>query len=519
MSPPEGRPTALVRFIIGILAVYATLAVTMTLTKRPWVDEAWFAIPALNLLTRGVLATTNLETAGTWLAGVDQYTYWITPLHFVTQAGWYSIFGFGVISLRALSMVWGVVALLAVFVIVDRLTRQRRVALLAIGIVATDYTFIRAASDGRMDMMNAALGFAGLASYLLLRSQGLTRAIAVSHGCAMASFLTHPNGVMPIAALTALTLFLDRSRLEWRHLLPAALPYVVGLSAWGAYILQAPDLFISQFGGNAAGQPWTGVGGWFASVWNTYAAAYGLQTHWAGPAVQLRALVLIAYLMGVAGVLATGALRSDRGVRALLLLLGTYFLMLSLMRRATAHDYLVHLVPLYASVLAVWVVWLWEQARLPKPVLATAVVGLMLLQCGGVALRAYVNTYDRQYRPLIRFLEAESRPDDLIMGSAELGFALGFTHRLVDDTRLGFYSGRHPEFIVMDNRYHNWMVELLAAQPVIQAHVQTLLAEQYEKVYAHNTDAVFRCRLHRDTAHGDAVRAQAFRPEPKSETR
>jgi hypothetical protein len=495
--------------LLGILAGYLVLAIEMALTKRPWVDEAWFAIPALNLLTHGVMATTNVEGAGTWMTGLDQYTYWITPLHLITQAGWYWMFGFGVLNLRALSIVWGLVAVPCVFVIVERLTGQRRVALLATGLVATDYTVIRAASDGRMDMMNAALGFAAIATYLLLRSGSLTRAVLVSHACAAASVLTHPNGIMPAAALVALTLFLDRTRVGWQQILVASVPYIVGFSAWGVYILQAPELFITQFGGNAAGQPWDGVGSWFTSIWETYAAAYGLQSHWAGPVIHVRALVLLAYLTGVVGVLATGALRRDRGARALVLLLGTEFLLMSLMRRASAHDYLVHVVPWYASVLAVWLVWIWEQARLPRPLVATAVAGLVLLQCGGVVLRAYVNTYESQYRPVIRFLQAESRPGDLIMGSAELGFSLGFTSQLLDDTRLGYYSGRHPEFIVVDSRYQSWIVGYLASEPAVQAHVQTLLAE-YEQVYAQGTDVIYRCRLHGDPIDGEAMRAQAF---------
>ncbi len=495
----------------GIVGTYLILTLTMTLTKRPWVDEAWFALPALNLLTRGVLATTNLETAGTWAVGLDQYTYWITPLHFLAQAGWYSIFGFGVISLRALSMVWGLIALIAFFLVVDRLTGQRRVALLAMALLGTDYILVRAASDGRMDMMNAALGLAGFASYVVLRSQSLTRAVAVSHSCMAASLLTHPNGVMPIAALTVLTVYLDRARIQWRHPLVAAVPYVVGLSTWGLYILQAPHLFITQFGGNAAGQPWEGVGSWLASVWHTYAVAYGLQAHWAGPAVHLRALVLIAYLAGVAGVVSTGSLRRHPGVRGLLILLGTEVALMSLMRRASAHDYLVHVVPWYAAVLAVWISDLWERARLPRPLVATAVAGLMLLQVGGVALRGYLNNYDRQYRPLIQFLQAEAGPDDLIMGSAELGFALGFTSRLLDDTRLGFHSHRHPEFIVVDERYQSWIAGYLNEEPAVQAHVRTLLAQDYEQVYTENPYVVYRCRLHDDTAHGDAIRAQASR--------
>ena len=95
------------------------------------------------------------------------------------------------------------------------------------------------------------------------------------------------------------------------------------------------------------------------------------------------------------------------------------------------------------------------------------------------------------------------------MGSAELGFSLGFTSQLLDDTRLGYYSGRHPEFIVVDSRYQSWIVGYLASEPAVQAHVQTLLA-QYEQVYAHGTDVIYRCRQHADSAQSEAVRAQAF---------
>ena len=481
---------------VAVIGAHIALVAAMALTRKPWVDEAWFASPALNLLTRGVFATTNLETAGTWLVGLDQYTYWITPLHMLVQAGWYSVFGFGVLSLRALSMVWGFVALFAVFAIVHRLTGHRGPALLAMALVATDYLFIRAAADGRMDMMSAALGLSATAAYLLLRERSLRRAILIGHACAAASVLTHPNGVLPAAALAVLILLLDRRRLGWREIALAATPYVAGLSAWGAYIAQAPHLFLTQFGGNAAGQPWEGIGSWFESVWNIYAAAYGLRTHWAGPAVHLRALILLVYLSGVAGVLLTRSLRQRRDVRALLLLLGTYFLLMSLMRRESAHEYLVHIIPFYATVLAVWLTWVWHRGAVPRWVAASAVAGLVVLQTGGVVMRVAANTYQRQYLPVVQFLQTQAGPGELIMGGAELGFALGFTERLVDDARLGFHSGRHAELIVVDERYQSWFTTILASEPDVQAYVQRLLAERYSPVYSRAPYVVYRCREH-----------------------
>ena len=72
--------------LIGVVAIYFALAIGSAMTKSPWSDEAWFANPAVNLITRGRMATPVLETAGTGFKGLDQHTYWVMPLHLVTQA-------------------------------------------------------------------------------------------------------------------------------------------------------------------------------------------------------------------------------------------------------------------------------------------------------------------------------------------------------------------------------------------------------------------------------------------------
>ena len=95
------------------------------LTQQPWCDEAWNSSLALSLITRGFMGTPVLETAGTWLTGIDRYTYWIMPLYPIGQAAWYEIFGFGVLPMRIYSMFWGVVALGAWFVIMRRISSRQ----------------------------------------------------------------------------------------------------------------------------------------------------------------------------------------------------------------------------------------------------------------------------------------------------------------------------------------------------------------------------------------------------------
>jgi hypothetical protein len=171
----------------------------------------------------------------------------------------------------------------------------------------------------------------------------------------------------------------------------------------------------------------------------------------------------------------------------------------------------VHIIPFYAAVLAIWLAWIWHRGGLPRWAAASTAVGLILLQTGGVAMRVSSDTYRRQYVPLVEFLQTHASPGDVIMGGAELGFALGFTERLVDDTRLGFHSGRHAELIVVDERYQRWFTTILAQEPEVQVYVHRLLAEHYGPVYARPPYFVYRCRQHAAVA---SAAARSANPPP-----
>src|SRR5436305_5190042 len=110
---------------------YLLLTAASIRTKLPWVDEALFASPAHNLVAKGYMGTSVMETAGTRWKGIDRHTYWTVPLHFLAQAGWYEIFGFGLFPMRALSAAWGLVALAAFYLTALLLTRDGRVAALS----------------------------------------------------------------------------------------------------------------------------------------------------------------------------------------------------------------------------------------------------------------------------------------------------------------------------------------------------------------------------------------------------
>ena len=184
------------KVIVPILLVFVAIAVLCAHTNLPWSDEAWFASPALNLITNGNFGTSVLDPTASFrtnnLTGIREHTYWIVPLFPLAEAAWFRAIGFGLMQVRYLSILWGLVALWAWYRMLKILSGDERVAVLALGLMAVDFTFAWTASVGRMDMMAAALGGAGLTAFLILRERNFTRAVLVSQSLIVAAGLTHP---------------------------------------------------------------------------------------------------------------------------------------------------------------------------------------------------------------------------------------------------------------------------------------------------------------------------------------
>ncbi len=494
------RPSLSVNLIIAIAVClsYLIFSVWSAYTKSPWSDEAWFANAAVNLATKGQLTTTVLETKGTSLHGLDQYTYWVMPLHLLVQAFWYKIAGFSLLNMRLISVAFGLLALWAWFVVLKKLIGNQEIALLSIVILACDYFFLMGASFGRMDMMSMALGASALAVYLMLREKNLGWAVLSSQSLIVASGLTHPNGgLVFLAGWFFLAIYFDRKRAKLKYILPLAIPYLVGAALWGSYILQAPDLFWSQFVTNASmGGRMSGFASPLAAFKNEivlrYMQSYGLADHSVGHSgpIRLKALILVAYLIGICGILFTRSLRQNSGCRVLLLLTALFFLVLTIVDGQKLSFYLIHIVPLYGALLAVFIHWCCTTRRFPRSIIAVALFGFLALQLGGVAYRAKQDFYHTSYLPAVNFIQNNYDNQDLIMGSAVLGFSLGFD-RVTDDVRLGFLSGKRPKLIVVGETYEGAFKEYQKNEPDIYRHIVNLTTSTYRPVYSQGTYQIF----------------------------
>ena len=481
-------------FAGAAVAVYLALAVNNIRTFLPWCDEGWFADPALNLLTTGSMGTVVLDPTATFrtvrLDGIHRHTYWIMPVYILAQAAWYKLAGFGLFSMRALSLVWGLVAMGSWYAIVRRLAEDRGAALLTLGLLGVDFLFISSSTVGRMDVMCVALGSAAIALYLHLRAGSFGRAVLIPHTLVAIALFTHPNAVILFLDLCFLALYFDARRIRVSTVVLAAAPYVAGLAGWGLYIAQDPGLFRLQFLGNAGNsadrllfvtRPLEAIR---LEVELRYLQHFGMPPYSQG-ASRLKLVILAAYVAGIAGVAFSRKLRARRGVRALAGIAAIHFLGLTLIDGFKQHLYLIYVAPLFVALFAVFAAHSWREARVPRPALAAIMAVLVIVQLAVTGARIRQDAYHRRYLAAAEFLKGRGGGvSRTVMASAEMGFQLGFTPMLVDDYRLGYRSGTRPEFIVIDEaRYGAWIPLLAEQDPGNYAYIQDLLRARYHAAY------------------------------------
>jgi hypothetical protein len=458
---------------VAIALLFLILAGARIATKRPWVDEAWFTGPALDLVTHGRFGTPVLEPTGSHLilykpgavlTGINQHTYWIMPLYSLSLAAWGKVFGFTVFSMRVPSLFWGVLLLGCIWIIVRRLGGSSGAAALATAILAVEFGFVDAGSDGRMDMMSAALGFAGLAAYLTLRERSLLRAALIGHALCAVALFTHPNGMFAAASLVFCMLWLDFRRvISVKFAGAVAGPYLAGAMAWGLYIARAPAEFAAQFGANSAHRSGDLLHP-LQAVYKEFAERYLLH-HFLPPSggafAWMKIIGLLLFAGAMAAVIAIPALRRHPGYRLLVWLALLRFLMMSVGASWKLEYYLVHATPLYAAIAGIAGWWFWTQPRrMGRMIAAAALGGYFAVQLAVFAhLATAISAYSKKYVPAVNYVKSILRPDDLVAGAADLAFGMGFYNpQLVDDIWLGKRSGKRPTIVVVDDWYYGEVV-------------------------------------------------------------
>jgi 4-amino-4-deoxy-L-arabinose transferase-like glycosyltransferase len=478
--------------LAAALLVFLIFATGEAFTRRPWGDEVFTANSALNLATNGSSGMTVFEPTGLGskpgrvATRIDERNYHIMPLSYVAQAAWYKLFGFSVPSMRFFSAFWGIVLMLSWSYSIATLTGNPSIAVLTAFLLATDYLFVQAATDGRPDAMGAALGAAALAFYLRFRENSLNRAIFVAAALLAVTLFTHPIATIASIPVVIAYLYFDRARFQWSHIFVASAPFLVGAAAYGAFILKDPVAFQAQFGVNASGRleglvhPLTAV---VKEIRDRYLEGAYLP-HYARGVARLRVFIILVYWTAFAWIAFIPTLRNDPRYRLILWATALELLLFTFFEGNKNYYYIVHILPLFAAILAICTVRLWNRGGSGRLLAAGVISVFVLLQVGWISYSIAKNPYKNVYLPAVAFLREHAGSTASIIGSGELGFELGFDKNLRDDSSLGYFTGRKPDFIVLDESAYKQSLGSYATKlPKLDDYVKQVLSQEYRRVY------------------------------------
>ncbi|HUQ90854.1 MAG TPA: hypothetical protein VM120_04165 [Bryobacteraceae bacterium] len=479
-----------------IVLLFLVLAAGRVFSNLPWCDEGWFFDPLYNWITKGHTGTTIEEATGFPWEGIERHMYWQAPMHLLVQGLWVWTFGLNIYVFRACSVFAGLIALFGWRYLLRYIGLPFPILTLSLLLIATDYAFVRTASDGRIDMIASAFGLCAVVSYLHFRERNYTLAVLASQTFAVCGGLTHPMGGLIYLGYIAFFFLLkqDWRRLRWIHLPTAALPYLIGAACWGAYIMQEPETFKKIFFGSSAAGRLTGILHPLLSLQREIYLRYLVPNGWnaTSTVVKMKVLIPFIYFAAIVAAVCIRPVRKLAHMRLLLVLWAIAFCGLYILDNQRNGTYLNHVFPLYAAVLATVLYWMFDSGKgMLRPVSVLLLAGVLLLQVGGSAYLIYTNPFQRDFMAAVRFVQQNAKPgSDHIVGSPELGFGLGFDN-VLDDLTMGYHNRKKPAVIILDPRFRGWIETFRTWDPKLYQFVTDRLNNEYRRVYSQGTHEVY----------------------------
>ena len=464
------------------ILIYGALIAVIIINKAPWFDEGGYANIGYNLFNHGHLGTSILSSQLEDWPKANYYTFSTTPFSFVLQAGWYHLFDFGLIQLRSLSALFGLILILSIYIITKNIFQNSWVAIIVSLLVASDYNMITWATDGRMDIISAGFGFFGLAVYITMREIRLSWSLFLSQLLIVLSGLCHPAGVIYFLGLWVLVIFFDRKQLGIRHIIYSVLPYIFGLLGWGSYIIQDFEAFNTQFLGNYGTRHTSIISQPFYEFTRYFSAAFGFGSQM-GDLAKFKIIPLIIYWGCFFLVLVWPRLRNESKSTPILILLVTTILTMAIILTGNHLGYLAHVIPLYAAITGA-VLWVMLRKRSVFRLASIIIlISLISIQGGGTVAKYSLGYEDgKNYDRTVAFLSQIRTSNDLIIASSEFGFSFGFEGEVIDDHNLGTRGGAKADIIVINDSYKKAYNDISATNPQKVKQILNFLKNQYSLV-------------------------------------
>jgi hypothetical protein len=152
--------------------------------------------------------------------------------------------------------------------------------------------------------------------------------------------------------------------------------------------------------------------------------------------------------------------------------------------------YLVQVVPAFAALTALWL----AQRMAKRLEWRLVIAGLAAIQLAAIGMDIHRNAYGHEYQPAAAFLKSRAEAGALIMGDAGFAFILGFNGPLVDDMRLGYFSGRTPQIFITTSFYDRWIERTRSTDPALHQHIRGTLDERFRKVFQNPRYSIYALR-------------------------
>jgi hypothetical protein len=296
------RPARSERLILAVICItFIAVRLPVLLRQIPAQDEDYFAVPGLTILNEGVpripyMPSRNPDGA---FFKADELLFALPPLYFYLEAPVYALLGPSTAAARTVSMLCGVAAIVLVYSLARRVFGTGESGLWSAGLYAASRVLYFPCVITRPDMLCGALGLATLLAMLqwrTVRRRGWLVLAGLSIGLGM---LSHPFAIV-YAVQAGIWSLMESGRLLERLTRTALLTLVAvaTFTAWGALIVQQPDIFHAQFFNNVLDQTGPGLLSRFVWPFSAFAAQAPLFVEHAGP--------IQAALMLIGGLVATG---------------------------------------------------------------------------------------------------------------------------------------------------------------------------------------------------------------------
>lgn len=478
----------------AILAVCFLLAIGYAHVIYPVDDEAYYGSPAANFVQHGHFGTTTYEGPG--LPNLDKRSYWMGMFQPALLIGWFQLFGVGLISQRMMSGVFGLLVVYFWYRIVWKLSGDSGTALLAAGLAAMETT-LYSAVNGRPDMVGYALGVGGIAGFVNFRERRLPLACALGLAGTVAAGLSHPvAGVLALTNITLVILPMDWRRIWWKGILGAAVPCLIGIVGMALFIHPHWQEAWTQFSTNMRfASRMDGWGNPFPAWMRV--AGYILEGYWGdGLTAKLKIVIPATYFVAIC--MAVWKARRTHGLAVLTVIAVADCLVLPLMAGFQKWQYYLYVLMMFPPVAALAMAALWRE-RKTSPVPAMALGGLIamsvLLQGARMAHTLRVNPLGTRFAPSAARLQQAPFDKGSFWGEAFWAYAVGMD-RLVEDPHLGMYTGKRKDFVIvtLDEAAPGYGSAEPAKTPV-EAHIRTMLANEYELVLDDKAIHVYRLRV------------------------